>query len=169
MNRSFAGFLCAATGAGLLFIASAASGEDKGVDWKSLSGAKVSLEKGLTAAQRKGRPISGKFEIEDDKLQLSVYTASKGAFHEVIVDHVSGKIAKSEQIKEGEDYIHANAQIKAMSAAKKSLRAAVAGAVAANPGYRAVSAIPSVEQGKPVATVVLQNEAGTKTVSEKLY
>ena len=87
----------------------------------------------------------------------------------MIVDHVSGKIAKSEQIKEGEDYTHANAQIKAMSAAKKSLRVAVAGAVAANPGYRAVSAIPSVEQGKPVATVVLQNEAGTKTVSEKLY
>jgi hypothetical protein len=55
-----------------------------------------------------------------------------------------------------------------MAKAKKSLRTAVAKAVAANPGYRAVSAIPSLKEGKPVATVVLQNATGTKSAVEKL-
>jgi hypothetical protein len=167
MNKMLAKFAIPVI-AGALFVASAAGGEEKGVDWKSLKAAKVSLERGLAAAQQKGKPISGKFEIEDGKLQLSTYTAMKGKFYEVIVDHMSGKIAKTEQIKEGEDYTNANAQIKAMAVAKRSLRAMVAKAVAANPGYRAVSAVPSLQGGKPVAEVVLQNASGTKKVSEKL-
>ena len=39
---------------------------------KAVNAAKVSLEKGLTAAATAGRPISAKFEVEDGKLQLSV-------------------------------------------------------------------------------------------------
>ena len=167
MNRLLAESVVFAIG-GFLFAVGAASAEEKGVDWKMLEGVKISLEKGLAVAQQKGKPISGKFEIEDGKLQLSTYTASKGKFYEVVVDHVSGKIAKTEQIKEGDDYAHANAQIKAMAAAKKSLRAAVAKAVAANPGYRAVSAVPELEGGKPVAAVILQNASGTKNVSATL-
>ena len=50
---------------------------------KSFGSAKVSLQQGLTAAQRKGQPISGKFEVEDGKFQLSVYTANNGQFSEV--------------------------------------------------------------------------------------
>jgi len=37
--------------------------------------AKVSLADGLEAATSEGRPISAKFEVENGKLQLSVYTA----------------------------------------------------------------------------------------------
>jgi hypothetical protein len=167
MNRKFAMQVMSAVGA-ILMLVGTAKAEDKGVDWKALEAAKVSLGKGLAAAQAKGKPISGKFEMEDGKLQLSVYTASKGKFSELIVDYASGKISKNEQIKEGEDYSDSVAQSKVMAKAKRSLSAAVAKAVARNPGYRAVSVVPSLEQGKPVATVVLENSTGTKTVSEKL-
>ena len=134
----------------------------------ALAGTHVSLGQGLRASVSAGRPISGKFEMEDGKLQLSVYTSNKGKYSEVIVDYKSGKIAKSEEIKEGEDLSHATAQNKAMVKAKRSLRAATDKAVASNKGYRAVSAVPSLEQDKPVATIVLENATGTKTVSEKL-
>src|SRR5215831_1613393 len=155
--------------AGAVFIlARVAIAEDSAVDWKTLQTAKVSLQKGLAAAQPKGKPISGKFEVEDGKLQLSTYTSTKGKFYEVIVDHKSGKIAKTEEIKEGEDLTHAIAQDKAMAAATKSLGATVSHALAGNHGYRAVSATPSLEDGKPVATIVLENAKGTKTVTEKL-
>ena len=153
---------------GLLLIASSARGEGKAVDWKALQAAKVSLEKGLGAAQQKGKPISAKFEVEDGKIQLSTYTAKNGKFSEVVVDHSSGKIAKSEVIKEGDDYKDATEQSQAMAKATKSLRTAVAKAVAENRGYLAVSAIPSLKEGKPVATVVLQNASGTKSAVEKL-
>src|SRR5690349_18376563 len=42
---------------------------------RQVEAAKVSLERGLAAAKSRGTPISGKYEIEDGKLQLSVYTA----------------------------------------------------------------------------------------------
>jgi hypothetical protein len=167
MNRKFAMLLISVIG-GVVLQVGAAIAEDKGVDWKTLEAAKISLAKGLAAAQQKGKPISGKFEMDEGKLQLSVYTASKGKFSEVIVDYTTGKVSKSDQIKEGEDYSDSVAQNKAMAKAKKSLSAAVAKAVAGNTGYRAVSVVPSLEQGKPVAAVVLQNATGTKTVSEKL-
>ena len=65
---------------------------------KSLGSAKVSLQQGLTAAQRHGQPISGKFEVEDGKFQLSVYIANKEQFSEVLVDYITGKIVKSEPV-----------------------------------------------------------------------
>ena len=167
MSKTFAMQVMSAVGA-VLVLTGTVTAEDQAVDWNAFQSAKVSLAKGLAAAQSSGKPISGKYEMEDGKLQLSVYTTSKGKFSEVIVDHASGKISKREQIKEGEDYSHAVAQNKAMARAKRSLSAAVARAVAENPGYRAVSVVPSLEQGKPVATVVLENSTGTKTTSQKL-
>ena len=41
----------------------------------ALNGVKVSLQQGFTASEREGQPISGKFEMHEGKLQLSVYTA----------------------------------------------------------------------------------------------
>jgi hypothetical protein len=130
--------------------------------------AKVSLGKGLSASAREGRPISGKFEIEDGKFQLSVYTAKGDKFFEVIVDHKTGKIAKVEPITGGEDLTAAKAQSQAIATAKRSLRAAVATALKANNGYRAVSVIPALKDGHPVAEVTLVKGEEFKTVSEKL-
>src|SRR5215467_12659717 len=75
----------------------------------ALSGVRVSLQQGFTASEREGQPISGKFEVEDGKLQLSIYTAKEGKFFEVIVDHITGNIAKVEPITEGDDLTHAKA------------------------------------------------------------
>lgn len=167
MNRKHGTLIAAAAGAALL-LAGAAKAEEKGVEWTTLQSAKVSLEKGFAAAQPKGKPISGKFEMAEGKLQLSVYTAGQGKFWEVIVDHASGKISKTDEITGGEDLAAAKAQSEAMSKAKKSLSAAAAKAASANPGYRALSVVPAVQGGKAVATVVLENAAGTKTVLESL-
>jgi hypothetical protein len=170
MKRKTAILVCVAIARSLL-LASSGRAEEKegpGVDWKALQGARVSLEKGLAAAERQGKPISAKFEMDEGKLQLSVYTAKQDKFWEVIVDHTSGKISKTEEIKEGEDLSAAKAQNEAMGHAKKSLRSAVERDVSRNVGYRAVSVVPSMEGGKPVAKVVLENATGTKTVSEGL-
>jgi hypothetical protein len=61
---------------------------------KALKDAKISLQRGLTASAKEGKPISAKYEMEDGKLQLSVYTMKGGKFSEVIVDHKTGKVAK---------------------------------------------------------------------------
>jgi len=58
----------------------------------ALKAAKVSLENGLTASEREGKPISGKFEVDEGKLQLSVYTMKGDKFSEVVVDHKTGKV-----------------------------------------------------------------------------
>ncbi len=135
---------------------------------KALKAAKVSLERGLSASQREGKPISGKFEVEDGKLQLSVYTMKGDKFSEVIVDHLTGKVAKVEAITGGEDLTAAKAQSEAMAKAKVSLNAAAAKTVKSNSGYRAVSAYPSIKDGHPVAEITLVKGAEWKTVSEKL-
>ena len=89
---------------------------------KALKGVKTSLEKGLAASESQGKPISGKFEVEDGKLQLSVYTMKGDKFSEVIVDHKTGKVAKTKAITSGDDLTAAKAQSGAMAKAKLSLR-----------------------------------------------
>ncbi len=135
---------------------------------KALKGARVSLGKGLSASEREGRPISGKFEIEDGKFQLSIYTTKGNKFFEVIVDHKTGKIAKVEPITGGEDLTAAKAQSEAIAKAKRSLRAAVATALKATKGYQAVSVIPALKDGHPVAEVTLVKGEEFKMVWEKL-
>ena len=135
---------------------------------KALKGAKVSLEKGLAASEREGKPISAKFEMDEAKLQLSVYTAKGDKFSEVVVDHKSGKVAKTDPITGGEDLTAAKSQNEAMAKAKVSLRKAVGTAVYANKGYHAVSVHPSLKDGQPVAEVTLVKGDDWKTVTEKL-
>jgi hypothetical protein len=159
--------MVAALSAGLTFARETADDEHAELA-KALSGAKVSLESALSVAATTGKPISAKYEVEDGKLQLSVYTAKDGKFSEVIVDHSSGKVAESEAITEGEDLAAAGAQAEAMARAKLSLSNAVTKAVAANKGFRAVSAVASVKDGRPVAEISLVKDGEWKTVVEKL-
>ena len=135
---------------------------------KAVAGAKVSLEQGLSTSVHAGKPISAKFEIEDGKLQLSVYTAKGDSFSEVVVDHTTGKTTKTEPITSGEDFTAAKAQSEAMSKAKRSLREALANALKGNPGFRAVSIFPTLKDGHPVAEVSLAKGEEWKSVSEKL-
>jgi len=135
---------------------------------KAVAGAKVTLEQGLTASAHAGKPISAKFEIEDGKLQLSVYTAKGDAFSEVVVDHNTGKAAKTEPITSGEDLSAAKTQSEAMSKAKQSLYVTLTKVLKGNPGFRAVSIFPMLKDGHPVADVTLTKGDEWKTVSEKL-
>jgi len=135
---------------------------------KAMAGAKVSLEQGLAASRHAGKPISAKFEIEDGKLQLSVYTAKGDAFSEVVVDHNTRKPAKTEAITSGEDLSAARTQDEAMAKAKQSLQGALAKVLKANPGFLAVSIFPALKDGHPVVEITLAKGDEWKTVSESL-
>ena len=135
---------------------------------KAALSARVSLDRGLAASASHGRPISAKFEMDEGKLQLSVYTTKGGKFFEVSVDPNSGRIVKTEPIGEGEDYTAAQSQSAAIAKAKVSLRAAVATALRGNAGFRAVSVTPSLKDGRPVAEVALAKGKDVKTVSVPL-
>jgi len=135
---------------------------------KALKDAKVPLQQGLTASAKEGKPISAKYEVEDGKLQLSVYTMKGENFSEVIVDHKTGKIAKAEPITQGDDLTHAKEQSAAMAKAKRSLGAAASEALKENKGYRVVSVFPTLKDGHPVADVTIVKGNEWKTVSEKL-
>jgi len=135
---------------------------------KAMGNAKVTLQQGLTAAAQEGQPISAKFEMEDGKLQLSVYTSKGGKFSEVIVDYTSGKVTKTEAITEGEDLTAAKAQSAAMAKAKTDLKAATDKAAAGMAGSRAVSVTPDTKGGRAVASVTLVDGGQFKTVEQSL-
>ena len=135
---------------------------------KYLPAAKVTLQQGLTAAESHGKPISGKYEVEDGHFQLSVYTAEGGKFSEVLIDHNTGKVSKTEAITEGDDLADAKKQAEACAKSKKSLKSAIDRAEQASPGYRAVSVTPKLGSGHPVAAVTLLKGMQAKTVSEPL-
>src|SRR5437773_7680038 len=135
---------------------------------KTLSQAKVSLSQGLQASAREGTPISAKFEMEDGKLQLSVYTTKADKFSEVSVDPISGKVMNVEAITGGEDLAAAKAQSDAMKKAKKSLSAALQEAFKANKGFLAVSVVPSLKNGHTVAEVALAKGEELKPVEVRL-
>ena len=116
---------------------------------KALGAAKISLQTGLTASARAGTPISAKYE-------------------EVIVDHATGRVAKTEAITSGDDLTAAKAQSEAMAKAKRSLRAATDQATKENKGYRVVSVMPALKDGHPVAEVTIVRGSEFKAVSEKL-
>jgi hypothetical protein len=135
---------------------------------KALQDATVPLQQGLTASEREGKPISGKYELEDGALQLSVYTEKDGKFTEVIVDHKSGAVKKAEAITDADDLKNANEQNTAMKAAKISLSSATMQAVTANAGYNAVKAVPTTKNGHPVADISLIKGETVKEVEQKL-
>jgi hypothetical protein len=156
--------------AGVLAVAgmSARAEDDPAALTKALSEASVSLDQGLKASEGEGKPISGKFEVQDGALQLSVYTMKGDQFSEVVVDHKSGSINKSEPITDPDDLKDAKEQGEAIGKAKLTLSAAVANALKANKGYHAASAVPMLDGGQPVASVTLMKGEEVKKVTEKL-
>jgi uncharacterized membrane protein YkoI len=120
-----------------------------------LDTAKISLQQGLAASEQQGQPISAKFEVEDGKLHLSVYTMKDGKFFETLVDHMTGTVTKTEPITEGEDLAQAKAQSAALTKARIPLKEAIDRVVAQTEGARAVSAIPDLKDGRAVASVAV--------------
>lgn len=135
---------------------------------KRLDDAKIGLQQGLAASEPAGQPISGKFEVDEGELQLSVYTAKDGKFFESVVDYVTGKVLKLDPITEGHDLAAANSQTAALAKAKTSLKEAVDKAMAQSANARAVSAVPSLKDGRPVVSIVLLDGERFKTVQQPL-
>jgi len=140
---------------------------------RALAGAWLPLESGLVLGSTQGTPLSAKYEIEDGPLQLSVYTlkgdpSSVGQFSEVIVDYSAGLIAQIDPLTDADDVSAAENQKAAMLVAKRSLATVTKDAVDANPGYRAVSAMPRLDGGRPVVDVTLLRGTDWKVVTQSL-
>jgi len=135
----------------------------------AMRGAKhVALADAIETASASGKPISARYEFEDGKLQLSVFVEKAGAYSEVFVDHVTGKVAKIDKITGGDDMKDAKAQNKAFAKATETIASAVAKAVAANPGYTAVDVTPVVEGKRVVAEITLMKDGRFKGASQPL-
>jgi hypothetical protein len=134
----------------------------------AMGNAQISLQQGLAASEQEGQPVSGTFEVEDGKFQLSVYTARDGRFSEVLVDYVTAEVAKAWRLAEDDDLDALEPQSAAMAKAKVPLKDAVAKALSEYAGYRAVGIVPNLKDGHPVASVLLLKADQFKTVSEAL-
>lgn len=134
----------------------------------ALKDTKVTLGDGLKASEREGKPVSAKFEIDDGKLQLSVYAMKPAGFAEVVIDPKTGAITKAEKITDAEDLEAAATQKAAMERATVSLLAATQKAVMANPGHQGVSITPEMKEGHPIAEITLVQGETFKKVAEKL-
>lgn len=168
INHASAAITVAA--ASVIFGCSALAGEDGGTDaiGKAMSAAKVSLVEGLTVSESAGRPLSGKFEYDEGRFQLSVYTSKGGAYYEVVVDHMKGAVAEVEKISEADDLRAATSQAAAMAHVKVSLKTAVESAERRSPGYHAMSVVPEMRQGHATAIIELTHGGKVKTVTEIL-
>jgi uncharacterized membrane protein YkoI len=158
--------------AGMLLVTSVAQGQatkEQATLAAQFKGAKhVPLATGIAAATPAGKVISARYEYEDGKLKLSVFIEKDGAFSEIFVDHMTGKVATTDKITGGDDMKDAKAQSKAFAKAKSTLASALDKVLAANPGYTAVEIIPVLEGGKPVAEVTLMKDGQFKAVPQPL-
>ena len=145
-----------------------AEGGDEAALAAAMKNATATLQGGLKASEAQGTPISAKFEIEDGKLQLSVYTMKGSDFMEVVADPNTGTIAKAEKITDAGDLKEAAEQKAAMAKAKVPLLTATETAVNANAGSRAVSVVPELKNGQATAEVTLLQGTSFKKVTEKL-
>ena len=134
----------------------------------ALKTAKATLQGALSASKAQGTPISAKFEIEDGKLQLVIYTMKGNDVMEVVADPRTGAIAKAQEITDAIDLNEATEQKAAVAKAKVPLLAAAEAAVNANSGSRAVSIVPELKNGQASAEVTLLTGNTFKSVTEKL-
>jgi len=162
-------WLIAATIGALILVPQAHAEEsDPAALAAAVAKAPTSLEQGLRASEKSGRPISAKFEIEDGKLQLSIYTMTADGYNEVVVAPDTGSVAKTEKITDADDLKAAAEQKAAMEKASTSLIAATEHALGQNTGSRAVSIFPELKGGHPSASVTLLSNGKLSKVAEKL-
>jgi hypothetical protein len=145
-----------------------AQDEDVAALAAALKDINFTLQDALKASEKEGQPISAQFEIDDGKLQASIYTSKADEFVEVTADPKTGAIVKSEKITDDDDLSDAADQKAAMAKAKVSLIAAAEAVVKDNPGFRAVAIFPDLREGHAIAEVTLLQGTTTKKVTEKL-
>ena len=129
---------------------------------------KGTLENGLKASERVGKPISAKFSVENGTLQLSIWVASNDGFAEFLLYPAIRMVTETLEVTDPQKLEVATAQKLAMDKATVSLLSATENAVKANDGFRAVSVYPMLEEGDPIAVVTLLGADAFKIVTEKL-
>jgi len=63
----------------------------------AMKNATATLQRGLRASEVQATPISAKFEIEGEKLQLKIYTIKGDDFMEVVADPKTGAMPRRER------------------------------------------------------------------------
>ena len=128
----------------------------------------LTLQEALKASEKEGQPISAQFEMDDGKLQISIYASKGEDFLEVIADPKTGAIVRSEKITDDDELSDAADQKAAMAKATISLIAAANAAVSDNAGFRAVAIFPDLRDDHAIAEVTLLQGTTAKKVTEKL-
>ena len=163
MTRVQALMLAAAITLGLTPALARAAGPDDALAAK-IGDAKHSLLDGIAQAEKaNGAAISAKFELEDGKVMLSVYTAKDGrekdAEHNTLMELGGDATAvawepKSEVFGDKEHLTRAAMHLTVMQLTKLSLSDLIKKAGAAQKGT-VYSAIPAVKNGKAIVEVLV--------------
>ena len=135
----------------------------------ALEHVKSTLEDGLRAGQRIGKPISAKFALEHGTIQLSIWVTGEVGFAEFIVYPAIRTFSSNFDFRDPDKLEVARERKLVMDKATVSLLTATADAVKANHGFRAISAYPMLLDGNPIAVVTLLDANTSKSVTEKLY
>jgi hypothetical protein len=174
------GAIAAFLGIGLLerqtAIAEEGAGEMKALI-QALAKSKQSLVGGMRqAAHGNAAVISAKFELEDGKLSLSVYTAEKGLSvppEGNVLQELSGSPEQDKwtpQVEVFKDVPHvarSAEQLTLMSLSRKNLAAVIAEVRKTHPGT-VFSITPSIKNHKPVAVVLIAQKGKVTTVTQPL-
>ena len=134
-----------------------------------LKNVKGTLESGLKAGERVGRPIAAKFVLEHGVLQLSLRIAKDDVISEFNLYPALGAINEVVDFADPAKIEVATAQKLAIDSATISLFSATESAVKSNKGFRAIGVLPMLSEGRPVAVVTLLGRDGIRVVTEKLY
>lgn len=134
---------------------------------QALSKSKLTLLDGIRQAEKgHGAAISAKFELEDGKLSLSVYTAEKGLSvpaEENVLEELSGSPEqpkwepKVEVFKDVPHVARSAEQLTLMSVGHSSLADTVARAQKGQAG-KVLSVTPVVKNHKPMAEIQVANK-----------
>src|SRR6266513_499190 len=144
---------------------------------QALGKSKLSLLAGIRqASQGSARAISAKFELEDGKLSLSVYTAEKGLAvpaEKNVLQELSGSpeqdkwTPKVEVFKDVPHVARSAEQLTVMALGRKSLAAVIAEVRKSHPGA-VLSVTPTIKNRKPVAVVLVAQKGKVTTVTQPL-
>jgi len=143
---------------------------------EALGNSKVSLLDGVRQAASGGAvPISAKFELEDGKLSLSVYTAEKGLAvppEQNVLEELSGSpeekwTPKVEVFKDVPHVARSSEQLTLMALGKSSLADTIARVQKTQPGT-VFSATPIIRNHKPAMEILVADQGKVRKLIQPL-
>ena len=144
---------------------------------QALIKSKLSLLEGIRQVSHgSAAAISAKFELEDGKMSLSIYTAEKGlavSAEDNVLQELSGNpeedkwTPKTEVFKDVPHAARAAEQLALMSLSRKSLSAIIDDVQKTHPGT-VFSITPAIKNHKPVAVVLIAQKGKVTTVTQPL-